>query len=115
MPFGNITAHAITYEPRKPGIYVNNTLAIGAPADEIRLSGASTPSKNKTQSIGFTRIFDKDVTVNGVVERRRSTFTATWTYPSAGGFTATEFDVMAADCDSFSTVSNLTRLAGGEV
>lgn len=115
MPFGTITVHTVAYEPRKPGIYVNNALAIGAPADEIRLSGASTPSKNKTQSISFTRILDKDVTVNGVLQRVRATFTGSWTYPSTGGFTASEMDQMASDCDTFSSTANLTRLAGGEV
>lgn len=117
MPFGNITAQATSYEPNKPGNYRKSGLAIGAPSDEFRLSGASTNSKSKTLSISVTRLKQKDFVPAGsaVPIRNSAICTINIQMPNDGSFTATEADSLLTDINEFITAATLTRLSVGEI
>lgn len=113
MPFGTITAQTITYEPRKPGIYQKTGLALGAPANEYRISGAS-PKGLKDLVFSVTRVLDKDVTINGTIVRKRALHTQTTTVPSDSTFTSAELASLCVDGQVFGTAANIVRMASGE-
>lgn len=117
MPFGNITANTVTYEPRRPGVYQKAALAVGAPADEFRLSGASTNRKSKVVSVAVTRIKQKDFMPVGATMpvREDAIVTVNIQLPNSGSFTATEADALVSDINEFLTAATFTRLAAGEI
>lgn len=117
MPFGNITAQTIVYEPRKPGTYTKTGLAIGAPLDEFRLSGGSPSSKAKQLSVSVTRLKQKDYTAPGstMPVRVGALVTVNVQLPNDGSFTAAEGDSLLSDVAEFITSTTLARLASGEI
>lgn len=117
MPFGNITAQTIVYEPRKPGTYTRSGLAIGAPLDEFRLTGATPSSKAKQLSVSVTRLKQKDFTAPGSTSPVRvgALVTVNIQLPNDGSFTATEGDSLLSDIAEFITATSLARLASGEI
>lgn len=117
MPFGVITAQTLTYEPRKPGIYARTGIALGAPANEFRLSGATSGSKTKRSSVAVTRIQHKDFIAPGTTlpVREECIVTVNVQVPNTGSFSATEVDSLVADINEFLTAAVFTRLAAGEI
>jgi hypothetical protein len=113
---GTITAQSVTYDPRKPGIYVRTGLGLGAPADEFRLSAASTNTKAKRASIAVTRIKHKDFTPATATfpVREEALVTVNIQMPLSGSFTASEIDSLAIDISEFLTADRIVRLASGE-
>lgn len=114
MPFGNITAQTLVYEPRKPGVYERAGLPLGSPANEFRLSGANSTAK-KDKTVVITRVLGKDVTINGQVVRKNAVAVLNITFPNDTTFTAAELDSLAADISEFLTSAVLVRLSAGEV
>lgn len=114
MPFGNIVAQTITYEPRKPGIYQAAGTAIGAPTNEFRLS-AATPSKGKPLNMAITRVKGKDVVSGNTTVRENAAVTINFTAPNTGSFTAAELNSLMLDAVAHATAANLARQASGEV
>lgn len=114
MPFGNITAQTLTYEPRKPGTYEKSGLALGAPSNEFRLSAANTSAK-KDRTVSVTRVLGKDVTVGDTTVRKNAVVNVVVTAPPDTTFTATELDSLVADVNEFVTSANLIRMFAGEI
>jgi len=115
MPFGTLTAQTITYEPRKPGTYQKTALALGAPVDEFRFTGASPNGKSKTLSMSVTRIKQKDVTVGATTVRKPAIVTVNFQLPDDGSFTSTEGDSLLVDINEVITAALLARLASSEI
>lgn len=114
MPFGPIIMQTLTYEPRRPGIY-QRPIALGAPTNELRLSGANPTTKNKPLTVGATRVIQKDITVGTTVTRVSAVATLNITFPNDSSFTATELDALITDINEFITAASLARLASGEI
>lgn len=115
MPFGNITMQTLSYEPRKPGVYQKSGLALAAPTNELRLSGANPSTKNKPITVAATRVLQKDIVVGSSTVRTSATATINITFPNDSSFTATELDSLVADLNEFLTAATLQRLASGEI
>lgn len=117
MPFGNITAQTIVYEPRKPGTYIKSGLAIGAPLDEFRLSGATPSSRAKLLSVSVTRLKQKDFIAPGTTTpvRVNALVSINVQLPNDGSFTSAEGDSLLSDIAEFITPTTLSRLASGEI
>lgn len=117
MPFGNITAQTFVYEPRKPGTYQRAGLALGAPINEFRLSGASGSKTSTRLSVSVTRIMHKDFIPAGAVLpiRVEALVTVNIQMPNNGSFSAAEGDSLVADINEFITAANLARLSAGEI
>lgn len=117
MPFGVLTAQTLTYEPRKPGVYSLSTVALGAPSNEFRFSGANRNKVSKLLSVAVTRIRQKDVVpVGGTIPiRREAIATVNIQLPSDGSFTAVEASSLLLDIQTVLTAAILTRLASSEI
>lgn len=117
MPFGNLTANAVIFEPRKPGVYQATTVTLGSPANEFRFTGASKSKTSKLLSMSVTRIKQKDVIPAGgtVPIRKPSICTVNFQIPDDGSFTQTEADSLLSDINEVVTASILLRLANNEI
>jgi hypothetical protein len=114
MPFGNITAQTIVYEPRTPGVYSRTGVTYDQPQNEFRIRGARPPKAGQPISCSVTRVLQKDITVGSAIERRQASVNVTILTPPAGGFTAAEIDSLTADISEFLTAATFSRLAQGE-
>lgn len=113
MPFGNITAQTIVYEPRNPGIYSKTGVTYEQPLNEFRVRGAAqTTAKVRVSNV--SRVMQKDVTVGSTTERRQMTISLNITTPAPGGFTPAELDSAVADISEFITAATVSRLMQGE-
>lgn len=115
MPFGTISSQSISYEPRKPGTYQKSGLALGAPTDEFRLTGANPSTGRKDLTCAVTRVLQKDVTVGSDTVRKNCVVTCNITVPNDGSFTGTEIDSLVTDINTFVTSANLQRQLSGEI
>lgn len=113
MPFGNITAQTITYEPRQPGTYTRSSVTFGSPGNEFRLRGA-TLRKDGVVSASVTRVMEKDVVLNGDTVRKNCSVSLNIQLPKEGYFTPTEIDSLAADISEFLTATTISRMLQGE-
>lgn len=113
MPFGTITAQTKSYEPRKPGFYVLNTVAFGSPTDEFRIRSTGAPDQNGVLRASITRVLEKNVTVGATTERKALVVTLNIASP-VSGFTAAEVDSLAADISEFVSTTTVTRMLSGE-
>jgi hypothetical protein len=110
MPFGNITAQTITYEPRSPGIYTRSSVTFGQPDNSFVVRGAP---KGDPLRASVSRVLQKDVTIGGQTVRKTATVTLSIVTPSSD-FTATELDSLASDISEFITSATASRLLQGE-
>lgn len=113
MPFGNIVAQTVTFEPRTPGLYSKSGLQFTDPANEFRVRGG-TPGKGGSTSSSVTRVLQKDVTVGSSVVRKSAALSLQIQAPTDGGFTSAELDSMATDIAEFLTATTISRLMQGE-
>lgn len=111
MPFGNITAQTLTYQPRDDGHYVLSTVAFGNPDNSFIIRPAVAKSNPLRGSV--SRVLQKDVTVSGATTRKTATVTLAIVSPDAD-FTATELASLKTDINEFLTSTNLTRMLMGE-
>lgn len=111
MPYGDITVNSKTFQPRDPGVYSLSTLTFGNPRNEFRIRGG-TKGKDGSFRGSITRLYEKEVTVNGTITVPQAIVTVSITAPTA--FTASELDVMTSDIDVFLTSAIITRLLAGE-
>lgn len=112
MPFGNIVAQTVTYEPRTPGLYTKAGLTFDMPQNEFRIRGAMRGKDSVSASV--TRVLQKDITVGSGVLRRNAVVTLNIQMPNLGGFTAAEIDSLVADISEFITGNVVSRLLQGE-
>jgi hypothetical protein len=113
MPYGSITVNTKTYDPRQPGVYSLTSLAFGDPADEFRIRGVQSVSKDQLLRASITRVLEKDVTTGDTSTRKQAVVTMTVAVPKSD-YTAAEIDALASDISEFLTVNTLTRLMQGE-
>lgn len=111
MPFGQITAQTLTYDPRDDGHYVRSTVAFGQPDNSFVVRGANTRVEPLRASV--SRVLQKDIIVGGNTIRKTATVTFAIVCPSAD-FTASELDSLATDISEFITSNTATRLLMGE-
>lgn len=114
MPFGTITAQTKSFEPRKPGYYVESTVTFGAPTNEFRLRSTGSADANGILRSSITRVLEKDITVGATTSRKAIVVTLNVASP-VSGFTAAEADSLATDISEFVTAATVTRLLSGEV
>lgn len=112
MPYGNITAQTLIYEPRSAGKYTRSTVAFGQPDNSFVVRGANALSLDPLRA-SVSRVLQKDVTVNGAVVRKTATVTLSIVAPPAD-FTAAEIDSLVADLSEFISTTTVTRLLMGE-
>lgn len=112
MPFGNIIAQTIVYEPRNPGVYSRAGVTYEQPLNEFRIRGAKPSGTSRTANI--SRVVQKDITVGSGTERRQMTVSLNITTPAAGGFTPAELDSAVADLSEFVTASTISRVMQDE-
>lgn len=113
MPFGNIIAQGVTYEPRSVGKYTRSTVAFGQPDDSFIIRGANALSGADVLRSSASRILQKDITEAGLIVRRTMTFTGSIVVPVVG-FTAEDIDRLATDIAEFFTVNTITRMLMGD-
>lgn len=111
MPFGQITAQTLTYDPRDDGHYVRSSVSFGNPDNSFVIRAAQPKADPLRASI--SRVLQKDVTVSGVTTRKTATVTLSIVAPSAD-FTATELDSMTSDISEFLTSATISRILMGE-
>lgn len=112
MPYGNITAQNLVYEPRSAGKYTRSSVTFGQPDNSFIVRGANALSTDPLRT-SVSRVLQKDVTVNGVVVRKTATVTLSMVSPPAD-FTAAEIDSLVADLSDFISTTTVTRLFMGE-
>jgi len=113
MPFGNIVAQGVTYEPRSVGKYTRSTVAFGQPDDSFIIRGANALSGADVLRASASRVLQKDITLAGNTVRKTMTFTGSIVVPTVG-FTASEVDYLAMDIAEFFTVNTVTRMLMGD-
>lgn len=113
MPFAPIVVNTKTYNAAGDGVYSRSTVAFGQPADRFQIKGGSLTKDRRNVVAALSRVLEKDVTVNGVTERRSAIAQVVLTVPPVG-FTSSELDAMVLDIDAFITSGNLDRLLAGE-
>lgn len=113
MPFAPITVNTKTYNASGDGLYGRSTVTFGQPSDRFQIKGGSLTKDKRNVVAVVSRVLEKDVTVNGVTERRSATVQCIVTVPPVG-FTSTEIDAMVLDIDAFVTAGNLDRVLAGE-
>lgn len=113
MPFGQITLTSGTYDPRSAGHYMESSVGLGDPTNEIRINpGRRTQNGDITFSV--TRVIEKDVTVGDDVFRRQLIVPINCTVPSQTGFTSTDVDSAVEDISELLTSDTITRILQGE-
>jgi hypothetical protein len=90
-----------------------STVSFGSPANYFTVKGGSLSKDRKLVTAAITRIFEKDVTVDGVTVRKSASVQLIISAPDSG-FTSTEIDVLASDISEFLTGANLDRILAGE-
>lgn len=111
MPYGDITVNSKTFQPRDPGVYSLSTLTFGNPKNEFRIRGG-IKGKDGAFRGSLTRLYEKEVPVNGTINVEQAIITLSITARTA--FTASELQVMASDINAFLSAPILTRLLAGE-
>lgn len=111
----SLTVGSVVYEARRPGTFVRSDIAIGAPADEFRLTPAAPSSKTKILSVAVTRIKQKDVVTAGTTlpVRKQALAAINIQLPNDGSYTAAEARSLVTDITAALTEALLTRLASG--
>lgn len=113
MSFHPITAGTFTFnQSGVPGRYALSTLAFGDPENSFRISGGTLNRKTGFTNATISRIFELDVTVLGVISRKKCTISLAMQVPQ--GISATVVDSLVENISEFVTVSNLNRLLNGE-
>lgn len=110
MSFGTITIGTKSFNNVGAGIYSRSTLAYGDPSDMIKISPGSR-SKSGVTSATVSRHIEKDVTVSGVVSRRKMSVIVQIVAP--GGFSSTEVDAALDELDTFVTATNINDILLG--
>lgn len=108
MPFGTITSQTKSYEPREPGIYMNDTVSFGDPEDYYKIKGA-TEGKDGLLRGSFSRILEKDVTVGSETIRKQLLVSVLVVAPE-DGFTAAEAASLLTDSANFGSADNISRV-----
>lgn len=111
--FGPITVNAKTFNQTTDGRYMISTYAFGSVADYFIVKGGSLTKDRKNIVAAVSRIFEKDVTTNGVVTRRSASVQSIYTVPTVG-FLSAELDARQSDIDAFITGAILDRVLAGE-
>lgn len=113
MPFGNITANTVVYEPRNPGTYQKSGLGFQDPTNEFRIRPSLSVGKDGYRRAAVSKVLEKDVTSpSGADVRVMMMVTANIT--SKDDFTAAEIDAALSDLNVFLDAPNLNRILTGE-
>lgn len=112
MPFGSITTNAKTFDPRNPGTYVLTTLAFGSPTNELRFRSANKGKDGKYR-FSVSKVLEKDVTINSVIDRRNLIVTVSFT--TSSDFTSSEVLSAVTDLSGALTENRIIRLMQNEV
>lgn len=113
MPFSPIVVNTKTFNQAGDGRYLLSTVSFGSPLEYLQIKGGSLTKDRQNIVWTVSKVLQKDVTVNGVTERRQSSLQLICTSPVTG-FTTAEFDAGASDISEFLTTSTLNRLFAGE-
>jgi hypothetical protein len=113
MPFSPITVNTKTYNQAGDGRYNLSTVTFGQPNDYFQIKGGSVTKDRRNIVAVVSRVLEKDVTVNGLTERRQASVQVIITVPTVG-FTSSELDARQSDIDAFLTSAILDRLLAGE-
>lgn len=111
MAFNSLTIGANTFNSVGNSLYRLSTVAFGGLDNDVKLV-RGVRSKAGITTASLTRRIMKEVTVNGIAERRVMSITVNMTVPD--GFTAAEADSAVTDLDTWCSTGNLTRLFMGE-
>lgn len=112
MPFGNITAQTLTYEPRSTGKYTRSTVTFGQPDNSFIIRGANSLQTDPLRA-SVSRVLQKDVTLGSASARKTATVTLSFVAPPSD-FTPAELDSLATDLSEFITSSTVSRIFMGE-
>lgn len=112
MPFGNLTAQTVVYEPRSPGKYTRASVAFGNPDNSFIIRGASQLGADPMRA-SISRVLQKDIIVAGATVRKTATATLSIVVPPAD-FTPVELDSLVTDISEVITANVVTRMFMGE-
>lgn len=98
----------------KPGLYVDLTVPLGGPDQQIRISAPSFNKKAKLYSASITRLSQKDVTGDTPV-REQLLVTLNIQAPSSGSFTVAEIRKAVEYILSVSAEGTLTDIFKGRI
>lgn len=113
MPFAPITVTGGTFNAAGVGEYENSTTTFGSPSDRFKIRGGTLSKDKKLVTATVSRTYQRDVTTNGVTERKSAVVQLLIQVPTTG-FTSSDLDAVTNDINQFVTAANLDRLLGGE-
>jgi hypothetical protein len=112
MSFHPITIGSLTYnQAGNDGQYMLSTVNFGDPKHYIKVTGGKKGKSGVTTG-GVSYVVEKDVTIDGVVKRRK--FLYQGVIQAEDGFTPTEMDTYIQLTSDFITAATINRIMNGD-
>lgn len=109
--FQSLVVGANTYVPTAPGYYSLSTRGFADPRNQFKISGGKLNAKTGRTTAAVSRLWETDVTVDGLVKRQLAEVAIIMTV--GRGITATNIDTLLNDLNTVIDPARLDQILQG--